>query len=211
MSAITVECPPWEYSSISGFEGILARHTRQALIRLRELNLDERTQIGKDTRPLHRRYFEGLTPAGFDYYAGHYRGEDFPCLKDRQVQIVGDPLVGHAPYRITDDMSTFAGDFTTIAAESDLVWGINPIVVGRPEKLFRVVQLGVALFIYFLEIHPYLNGNGHMGRFLLISFLSRFGIFLSQWPLHPRPQDPHTLNSLAAIVAEIRIHSCGSY
>jgi hypothetical protein len=173
-----------------GFEGVLARHTRQALIRLRQLNPDEQTRISKDTRPLHRQYFEGLTPAGFEYYAGHYRGEDFPCLKDRQVQIVGDPLVGHAPYRIADDMRTFADDLTMITAQSDLVWGVNPTIVGQAEKLHRVVQLGVALFVYFLEIHPYLNGNGHMGRFLLISFLSRFGIFLSRWPLHPRPQDP---------------------
>jgi hypothetical protein len=190
MPVITVECPPWEYSSIAGFQEILARNTRGALIRLRQLNADERIQIGKDTRPLHGQYFQGLTPAGFDYYAGHYRGEDFPCLRDHQVQIVGDPLVGHAPYRIADDMRMFADDFTMITSESDFTWGVNSVILARPEKLYRVVQLGVALFVYFLEIHPYVNGNGHMGRFLLISFLSRFGIFLSRWPLHPRPQDP---------------------
>jgi hypothetical protein len=190
MPAITVGCPPWEYSSIPGFEGVLARNSRQALIWLRQLNPDERIEIGKDTRALHQQYFQGVTPVGFDYYAGHYRGEDFPCLRDREVQIVGDPLVGHCSYRIADDMRVFADDLTATTADSDFVWGVSSAVVGPTEKLYRVVQLGVALFVCFLEIHPYLNGNGHMGRFLLIAFLSRFGIFLSQWPLHPRPQDP---------------------
>src|SRR5262245_1408370 len=48
-----------------------------------------------------------------------------------------------------------------------------------------------------------------MGRFLLISFLSRFDIHLSKWPLHPRRKIRHTLNSLANIVAAIAIHLCG--
>jgi fido (protein-threonine AMPylation protein) len=141
---------------------------------------EEKFAIGKDTRPVHQRYFKDLTPVGFEYYAGHYRGEDFTCLKSFRVHVPSDPMVGHPPDRGSDDMIVFASDFEGVVADGDIVWSANAQVISPAEKLYRVVQLGVALFVYLLQIHPFANGNGHMARFFLIAFLSRYGVTVSR-------------------------------
>jgi hypothetical protein len=190
MALITTQCPPFAYETVAECAGILSRRAKDTLVQLNGLSPDEKTAIGKDTRPVHQRYFAGLTPVGLEYYAGHYRGEDFTCLKEFHVQIPSDPMVGHPPDRVLDDMVVFASDFENVINDGDVVWSANSKVIAPAEKLYRVIQLGVALFVYWLEIHPFANGNGHIARFFLISFLSRYGVTLSRWPLHPRPQDP---------------------
>jgi fido (protein-threonine AMPylation protein) len=185
MTLITAHCPPWEYANAPGYAAVLDARTKATLIRLRSFNLDRRVSIAKDTRPVHQRYFESLTPPGFDYYAGHYRGEDFVCLKYARVGIPSDPLVGHPPYHIASDMAVLSDDLDKTVIVGDLTWDAD-----QPDKLYRIVQLAAALFVYFLQIHPFVNGNGHMARFFLVAFLSRYGVFLSKFPLHPRPPDP---------------------
>jgi hypothetical protein len=190
MSFITVKCPSWDYETVADWNSILAARSKAALVRLRQLSPERRIALGRDGRPVHGQYFAGLTPPGCAYYAGHYRGEDFTCLKDYRVIIQGDPFVGHAPDRVQTDMEIYAADFVQVVADGDFVWAVNNTVVSPAEKLYRIVQLGVAVFVYFLQIHPYANGNGHLARFFLIAFLARYNIYLARWPLHPRPQDP---------------------
>jgi hypothetical protein len=190
MASITLQCPPWEYENFQGWDATLASRAVAALFRLRDLNPAEGLEIGKDGRPVHMRYFDGLTPTGCEYYAGHYRGENFTCLKDYRVQIPSDPMVGHPPHRVGTDMVLFASDFNDVVSDSDFVWAANNQVIAPGEKLYRIVQLGVAMFVYFLQIHPYANGNGHLARFFLIAYLARYNVFLGHWPMHPRPPDP---------------------
>jgi hypothetical protein len=134
---------------------ILARRAKDTLIRLNNLSPIEKVAIGKDTRPVHQRYFAGLTPVGFEYYAGHYRGENFTCLKVLSVHIPTDPMVGHPPDRVLDDIAVFASDFENVITDGDIVWSANSKVIAPAEKLYRVIQLGVALFVYLLQIHPF--------------------------------------------------------
>jgi hypothetical protein len=190
MSLVAMGCPPFEYDNLPGWDAALAARSKTALLRLRATSPPEVLIIGKDGRPVHERYFAGLTPTGCEYYAGHYRGENFPCLKNYLVQIPNDSLVGHPPDRVATDMNLFASDFVNIVSDSDFVWAVNNRVVTPAEKLYRVVQLGVGMFVYFLQIHPYANGNGHLARFFLIAYLARYNIFLARWPMHPRPSDP---------------------
>jgi hypothetical protein len=189
-ASITIQCPPWHYEQISGWNVALAARSKATLVRLRELSPAKRLAIGKDGRPVHEKYFAGLTPTGCEYYAGHYRGEDYLCLRDYRVQIQNDPLVGHPPDRVATDMQVFATDFADVVSDSDFVWAVNNRVVTPSEKLYRIIKLGVAMLVYFLQIHPYANGNGHLARFFLISYLARYKVFLARWPMHPRPQDP---------------------
>jgi len=59
------------------------------------------------------------------------------------------------------------------------------------EDLFlRTVRIAARLFCDFLTIHPYANGNGHTGRFLVWLVLGRFGYWPKKWHLHPRPNLP---------------------
>jgi hypothetical protein len=190
MASITIQCPEWHYEAMAGWQATLSARARAALIQLRALSPVERLEIGKDGRPVHQRYFAGLTPTGCDYYAGHYRGEDYICLRDCRVQIRSDPLVGHPPERVINDMKVFGTDFADVVSDTDFVWAANNKVISPSEKLYRVVQVGAAMFVYFLEIHPYANGNGHLARFFLIGYLARYGVFLARWPMHPRPSDP---------------------
>jgi len=139
---------------------------------------------------LHRNLFDGLTPRGFEYYAGHYRGEEFLCLRNYEVKIRNDPRVGHPPAVILDQMKLLATEVGNVAAHCDILYSVNSRVVNDAEKLARLIEVAAAIFVYFLEVHPYANGNGHMGRFLLITLLGRQGIFPVRWPLHPRPPDP---------------------
>jgi fido (protein-threonine AMPylation protein) len=187
MPSGAITCPPWEYDKIDGCDALLFNRAKFTLMRVRAFTSHEKLAIAGDTRVLHRPYFEGLTPPGFEYYAGHYRGENFTCLRDRLVMILGDPRVGHHPHYVSGSMSTFVRDMRSAALQGDQIWTAPRALSSQPEKLLRVVQIVVALFVYFLEIHPYLNGNGHMARFILIALLGRYDVYPAKWPIHPRP------------------------
>lgn len=187
---ITVECPNWEYSTVPGANEDLSARAKSALSQLVSLDPPDQERIAKDTRPIHREYFRGLTPPGFDYYAGHYRGENFPCLVDYEVHVQGDVRVGHTAATVLLEMDQLASDIDDVFKKLALAWSANEKLFGKELKVYRTIELATAVFVYFLEIHPYANGNGHMGRLVLITILARFGIFLRRWPLHPRPPDP---------------------
>jgi fido (protein-threonine AMPylation protein) len=94
-------------------------------------------------------------------------------------------------------MALLAGDIEGALNDCDVVWMVPNAVFSAAEKLTKVVRVAVAIFVYFLEIHPYANGNGHAARFILIAALARHGIFLRRWQLHPRPQDPPYNDAIA--------------
>jgi hypothetical protein len=184
------ECPPWEYKDVPNHEAILQARTKQVIAAV--FNADSQALVGliKETRRVHGGYFSGLTPSGFEYYAGNYRGSDFPCLRVRFVGIAGDPRVGHAPGEVYRSMYEFASEVQDTFNEIDFLYRVSSTVMSDAEKLVRCAQLLAALFVYFLEIHPYVNGNGHMARLLVIAGFKRQGYYAARWPLHPRPQDP---------------------
>jgi fido (protein-threonine AMPylation protein) len=190
MAGIITRCPDWEYNQVPNCDRILQQRARDILIRLRTGDPRRAIEAAKDTRILHRNFFYALTPPGVEYYAGHYRGEKFLCLEHHEVGIPGDKRVGHSAYAVVDQMRAFADDLAAAVSRSDFIYSVNSRVMSEASKLYCVVEIAAAAFVYFLEIHPYVNGNGHMGRFLLITILGRQGIFPIRWPLHPRPSDP---------------------
>src|SRR6478609_11642434 len=90
-----LDCPNWEYEN----------HPQRAVVRLRiaEIISDlasrriDTLALATDARPQHLRVFRELVPLGFDYYAGHYRGEAFRCLRYYSVGVQGDDRVGAPP------------------------------------------------------------------------------------------------------------------
>jgi fido (protein-threonine AMPylation protein) len=188
-AGLAITCPNWEYATIAGHDQLLRARAKSAFIRLRNVEPPRLRSLLKDTRNVHEQFFRDLTPQDFAYYAGHYRGELYICLKHYEVMIPGDPRVGHPPDKVLQSMANLAPQIDDALQQCKLMWRVPNAVFSPPEKLSRLVGVGAAVFVYFLEIHPYANGNGHIARFLLISFLSCFGIFLKEW-LHPRPADP---------------------
>jgi hypothetical protein len=49
-------------------------------------------------------------------------------------------------------------------SDLDLLWSLNPNLIGWDNRFQRTVEVSAALLVYFMEIHPYGDGNGHMGR-----------------------------------------------
>jgi len=188
----SADCPEWEYD----------RHPRRLELQgriqtvVRELGARRPTAaLLTDTRPVHARLFDGLTPTGFEYYAGHYRGEDFPCLRSYYVEVGGDPALAAAPALVQNYMSQLA---------IRLVQGIAALDYATQERIsasarvLTVVQFACRVFELFLRIHPYANGNGHVARFVVWGVLGRYGYLPKGWPIDPRPSDPPYTQLIAA-------------
>ena len=186
--SVPPDCPDeWEYKDHTGYDPSEIRAIAAVSIR-RLYMLPRQEQVGEltDLRPYHMRFFRDLTPDHCPYFAGHYRGEDYLCLQARRVGVAGDPRVGVAPHLVLQAMYFDQQQTVRAIAELDFVEA-NPSVYARQAVLIRMIKLAVALFVRFLEVHPFVNGNGHMGRLLLSGIMSRYGIRLSRFPIHDRP------------------------
>ena len=87
-------CPEWDYENVANFENFLIAAVKQILAAIKNNSFDTAPTIA-DTRPIHKTFFHDLVPADHSYFAGHYRGEDFVCLKYYTVGVNNDPRVGH--------------------------------------------------------------------------------------------------------------------
>jgi Fic family protein len=99
-------------------------------------------------------------------------------------------MVGWDASSVPYAMCVFADEIGNVAQQANLVEEAPRTLLKQAEKIAIYVKYVAALFVYFLEIHPYANGNGHMARFILSCFLARYKLFLSRFKVHPRPQDP---------------------
>jgi Fic family protein len=139
-----------------------------------------------DTRDVHRHLFAELTPPACEYYAGHYRGEAYRCLRYYSVCIPADSRVGFDPGTVT----YYVGELAALIGAGISGLDANPHG-SKAEKVLFAVALASRAFEAFLRIHPYADGNGHAARFLLIAMLGRYGLWLRNWPLDARPAPPY--------------------
>ncbi len=93
------DCPTWEYDNLPQKDQVLRQRTAEILIRLRRGTLST-LESASDSRPVHQSLFVQLTPLGYEYYAGHYRGEDYRCLRYCEVGVGGDPSVGFPAHSV---------------------------------------------------------------------------------------------------------------
>ncbi len=69
----------------------------------------------------------------------------------------------------------------------------------RPDPTTRIllcVKVAARVFSLFLQIHPYVNGNGHIGRLMLTCVLVEFGYPVGQFPIEPGPKEQAYYQSL---------------
>lgn len=185
------DCPGWEYDNHPQKKAVLPDRVAEVLRRLATGQLDTR-QVALDTRPAHRHCFQQLTPDGCDYYAGHYRGEQFRCLLHYQVGVGSDPRVGCPPQGVAYWMNQLVA-----ALGSGLTALDQDVLLSAKDRLHYLVVLGARAFEFFLRVHPYANGNGHAARFLVWSAFGRYGHWPKNWPVDPQPPPPY----IAAITA----------
>lgn len=180
-------CPEFEYEHVGGFEAVLKARTSTLYAAIFASGSDPLIRFLKDTRRVHGSYFRGLTPSKQPYYAGNYRGSPFPCLRDYPVVVPSDPRVGHGPGVVALSMSRLATEVDDTVRYIDFLFRVSPRALSDAEKVVRLVQLLAALLVYFFEIHPYANGNGHMGRAMITAGLKRSEFYATRWKIHPRP------------------------
>jgi Fic family protein len=77
-----------------------------------------------------------------------------------------------------------------LAAALDTASQLPDAHVSKTQKVMYIVAATCSIFVEFLRIHPHANGNGHIARFIVISFLGRYELWPRQWPLDERPPDP---------------------
>jgi fido (protein-threonine AMPylation protein) len=172
---------PWKYENHSNAD-VLVPRAETIQKRLLSGVLDTEALL-MDTRPVHAELFKGLTPKGCAHFAGHYRGENFDNLRDYSVIVPADFLVGNAaPAVVPRLINEFSSQISETLLTLDSLLA-TPLAEGERER--HVTRFASKFFERFLTIHPYVNGNGHVARFLLLAFLSRYGFWLRKWPIHP--------------------------
>lgn len=189
------DCPAWEYESIGGYQQILLDRSAELLLNFRT-DRDQCATAAIESRPTHARLYLDLTPAKCPYFAGHFRGEEFRCLKHYTVGTLdGDPAVGYAPIDVQDAMRDL---------EKAIRQGLNSldqfVASGRSRVagLIQIVRVAARIFELFLRIHPYANGNGHAARIFVCALLGRYGFWPSTWAIEPRTKDPRYIQSIKA-------------
>lgn len=171
---------------------MLAKRCPPVLRWMRSEPPDDRIRFVCDTRSVHGDLFDGLTPPDTPYYAGHYRGEDYLCLRHSIVGIPSNPKVGSDPQFVEDETRRLAISIRKHVIKLDQLWSVPNIVIAQELKLLRTVEVIAAIFCTFLVIHPYVNGNGHMARFIAIAIFSRYNLRAQRWTFNTRPPDPYS-------------------
>lgn len=178
------DCPEFDYEHHREWRTILLPLVQQSLTKLARGTLDCR-DTALETRPLHHHLFSQLTPPTHEYFAGHYRGEPFRCLQYYCVGIPSDPRVGVSPpsvsYWVEQLRSTIAAGMQALDAD----WTLS-----KRDRLKYLIVFSCRVFELFLRIHPYANGNGHIGRFMIWCILGRYGHWPHHWRVEPKPADP---------------------
>ena len=184
-----VDCPAWEYENFPRHKEILSKRIAKTLVLLRQGKLDS-LALAADSRLFHGHLFTRLTPPGYAYYAGHFRGESFRCLRYYPVGVHNDPRVGYPPDFVLGFMVEMEQRIRAGVGALDVAHRLPSSHLPQKDKLKNAVIFACRVFELFLRIHPYANGNGHAARFIVWSILTRFGFWPNSWPIEPRPPDP---------------------
>lgn len=181
-----VDCPWWEYQ----------HHPHRSAVPLRCEAILHRLELGtlpihaslRDTRPLHKEIFENLTPPTCPYFAGNYRGDRYRCLRHLEVRVDGDRRVGTKPALVAGEMANFVSNILSSGIKAlEEAFLLPEEKLAPAQKTYFVVKFACRLLAEFLRIHPYANGNGHIGRLIVWLILVRFGYWPKEWPLDGHP------------------------
>lgn len=134
----------------------------------------------EDTRPFHRAMFLELCSPGEEDYAGHYRGEDLPNVRDYEV-VFGVDRKGVPSQQVPATMAVFSN---TAKRQFDILQS----AAEKPELAKNLaLEVAAGLMVQLLDVHPYVDGNGHIARSLLHAALAQVGFQVSPSQIRDRP------------------------
>lgn len=166
----------WDYED---FPSDAERETRciQLVTDLGAGRLDP-IQSCMDTRPVHHTMFHGMTLSGQEYFVGNYRGEPHPYLETYVVTFGG--MYGAPPSAVAAHIDSLAQYIQSMPIRQPAITANQ----SPREQLFRTVGVVCAVMVRFFTIHPYANGNGHIGRYMTWALLFRFGYAPKLWEIN---------------------------
>ena len=145
------DCPSeWEYEDHPHCNDILDRAALEIIVGLRRGQIDT-LETSADTRPVHYKLFAALTPPGCEYFAGHYRGEDFKCLRYYEVGIQTDLRVGYPPESVLRIMVQIERRVRNSLKTLDEGCRVPNSQMSPEQKLLFVVALLARCLSYFCE------------------------------------------------------------
>lgn len=180
----------WEYSDHPDRDSVTesCKKIQNDLIAKEDL----RASVLVDTRPFHFEMFSQVVPAGFEGFAGSYRGSDYPYLKHAPVVIGWEDESGKyhivhqgtSPVLVAAEMEKFHADLKLDLEK------LSKLDLDTERKIILLAHILSKYVVVFLSIHPYANGNGHISRLIAwVIFLSK-GFFIQNWDLDVRPEHP---------------------
>jgi fido (protein-threonine AMPylation protein) len=134
----------------------------------------------------HRRVFGDFVPRGFSYYAGNIRQKKnkAPCLA-RDVAVNG---VTGSPWQKTKaDLQSLLLEVATTLVPLENSWDDT-----EPEERLRILATTIAYFIgRFIQIHPFLDGNGRISRIFWTAIYARYNVPAPYASIAERPGNPY--------------------
>jgi Fic/DOC family len=129
----------------------------------------------------HLRIFKDAVPR--TYYAGNFRCEDpsRPCLAAR---VFVDAHEGADYHLVPSEMSRYSSALHLYVAQTDSVMATQPSFANKVSSSLQLAAWSVGRFI---QIHPFLNGNGRISRLLANYFFVRYHLGLVPFETLPRP------------------------
>ncbi len=177
------DCNNWEYSDHPAIKTVVDSGAQV----LEELLVDpsQHQAAFSDTRYLHLRIFSGTAPKDCPYIAGNYRGSDFPCLRDYRVYFGSN--MGTPPAAVSLLIEDFHNELQVAIGKLDNLTASADSKKSHVTNLVKIVSVAAAMITRFFTIHPYANGNGHIGRLMVWILLARFNRTPVSWTLHKSP------------------------
>ena len=179
------DCSSWEYGGHPARADVTSR-CANFLVQLRT-KTEEFKSYPADTRQAHSYIFENVAPVACPEIIGNYRGSEIPCLKNYPVYVPMDRRVGTQPNLVKRQMSDLATHLNRAIQVFDKAWAARKVPDDDAVFLVKLVQIAAHFLQRFLTVHPYANGNGHMGRMIVWVLLGRFGYWPVKWPLDESP------------------------
>lgn len=173
-------CGNWTYETHPNRPVVLAGRCGR-IERAMQRRVASFATVKHDSRTLHRFLFRDMVPSACNCIAGSFRG-DAACedIGNSSVFVDGDNRVGAPPKAVAAQMLQFEQQCHSLeqAHSKFIATGAAPAVA-----LLKFVHMAAIVLQRFLTIHPFKDGNGHTGRFLVYLMMARAGYAPVKWSI----------------------------